>query len=296
MGNEDHGCLFVTKLPESYKACIQAIEYAVSADKWEVLGTLSEQPATPKRKPASYCCFETTVTLYGQTYRALVVHSDALDKRKTKKLAKALDSDLTELTKLKREQEKVGYACLPDAQAAVKRLPRGKFHRLEAQVHEEVRYGRGRPKANGAQTISGITYRLSIQIQPDEAAIQQAQLKAGCFVLLSNTLQEGPDAVSSRDLLFVYKDQGYVERNFGFLTPLKQKHSLYHEKHRGKGVIWSKLTSTPPNLSLCTSLVYRSRILYQESYPAEFLPVPPKLFQNHPPKSHRFQCRIHLTV
>ena len=26
-----------------------------------------------------------------------------------------------------------------------------------------------------------------------------------------------PDEISSRDLLFTYKDQGYVERNFGFL-------------------------------------------------------------------------------
>ena len=34
-------------------------------------------------------------------------------------------------------------------------------------------------------------------------------------MLLSDTLSDGPDAVTSRDLLFAYKDQGDVQRNFG---------------------------------------------------------------------------------
>lgn len=227
MGHQDHGCLFVTKLPESYKECGRAIDRAVCADKWMVVGTLSEQPATPKRKPAFYRCYETTVTLYGQTYRALVVHSDALDKRKNKKLTKAVKDDSAELTKIKQEHEKIDYACLPDAQAAVDRLPRGKFHRLNAEIHERIRYARGRPKADGTRKITGITYRLSIEILPDEEAVHHAQLKAGCFVLLSNTLLEGSDAVGSRDLLFAYKDQGYVERNFGFLKDDTIVNSLF---------------------------------------------------------------------
>jgi len=227
MSHEENGCRFVTKLPESYGACIQAIERAVVANTWEVLGTLSQQPATPKRKPAFYRGFETTVTLYGRVYRALVVHSDALDKRKTKKLAKAIDRDLADLTKVKLEQEKISYACLPDAQAAVERLPHGKLHRLVAEVHKKVRYARGRPKADGTRKIAATTYHLSVEIRPDEAAVQHAQLKSGCFVLLSNTVQEGPEAVGSRDLLFAYKDQGYVERNFGFLKDAAIVNSLF---------------------------------------------------------------------
>lgn len=46
-------------------------------------------------------------------------------------------------------------------------------------------------------------------------------------MLLSNTVQDGPDAVSSRDLLFAYKDQGYVERNFGFLKDDAIVNSLF---------------------------------------------------------------------
>ena len=46
-------------------------------------------------------------------------------------------------------------------------------------------------------------------------------------MLLSNTLSDGPDAVTSRDLLFAYKDQGYVERNFGFLKDAAIVNSLF---------------------------------------------------------------------
>jgi len=227
MSDEEKGCRFVTKLPKPYKECIEAIERAVTADAWEDLGILSEQAPTQKRKPASYRGFETSVTLYGRSYRALVVHSDALDKRKTKKLAKAIEDDFAQLIKVKAEQEKISYACLPDAQAAIERLPQGKFHRLIALGRQKVRYAKGRPKTDGTRKVPATTYHLSIEIRSDEPAVVRAEQKAGCFVLLTNTLQEGPEAVSSRDLLFAYKDQGYVERNFGFLKDRVIVNSLF---------------------------------------------------------------------
>jgi transposase len=227
MGDPEKGCRFVTKLPEPYAECLTAIDRAVAADAWEDIGNLSNQPATKKRKPAFYRAFETVVTLYGVVYRALVIHSDALDKRKTKKLSKGLEQDYAELTKIKTEQEKISYACAPDAKAAIERLPQGNFHRLLSEVYEKVTYAKGRPKADGSRKIGSVTHHLRIEVQRDEPAIARAQKKAGCFVLLSNTLSEGSQAVSPRDLLFAYKDQGYVERNFGFLKDPVIVNSLF---------------------------------------------------------------------
>ena len=227
MSDTEKGCHFVTKLPESYSECIQAIDRAISADAWEDLGILSQQAPTKKRKPASYRGFETNVTLYGRTYRALVVHSDALDRRKTKKLSKVMEQDCAELTKIKAEQEKIRYACVPDALNAISRLPQGKFHRLVAEVGEKIRYAKGKPKADGTRKIAAIMYHLCIEVSRDESAIERAQHKTGCFVLLTNALSEGSDEISSRDLLFAYKDQGYVERNFGFLKDAVIVNSLF---------------------------------------------------------------------
>jgi len=227
MNDENKGCRFVTKLPETYGECINAIERAVAADTWDDLGILSRQPPTKKSKPAFYRGFETTVTLYGRLYRALVVHSDALDRRKTKKLDKAIQDDFTQLAAIKAEQKKISYACLPDACAAVERLPKGKFHRFVAEVRQQARYAKGKPKADRTRKIAATAYSLALEVERDEAAIARAGQKAGCFVLISNTLREESGAEDSRQLLFTYKDQGYVERNFGFLKDDAIVNSLF---------------------------------------------------------------------
>jgi transposase len=217
MSDEEKGFRFVTRLPATYAECDAAIARAVQAESWEDLGILAEDASNSKRPPAHYHGFETSVTLYDRTYRALVVHSSAHDKRKTKKLERLLTQDLAEMTKAKTEQEKITYACLPDAQAALSRLVKGKFHKLVGRIEEIQRYGRGRPKADGSRSLNGISYRVRLEIERREDLIKKAEKEAGCFVLLTNVPLKGNEAMSSRGLLEAYKAQDIVERNFGFL-------------------------------------------------------------------------------
>ena len=70
---------------------------------------------TKNRKPASYKAFETGIHLYETDYRVIVVHSDAHDKRRTKRVEKELERDVRDLTKSVKKLEKISYACLPDA-------------------------------------------------------------------------------------------------------------------------------------------------------------------------------------
>jgi transposase len=211
------GFRFVSRLPASYKECGRAIAKAVKEDKWHDLGTLSEAPSTPKRKPAHYHGFETVVDLYGVWYRALVVHSDAYDERRTKKLDRTLEQDRAEMERIAAEQEKIEYACLPDAQAAVSRLPKGRFHEMVGRVEEKPVYAPGRPKADGEQRIKRMTFRLSISLRPGEQAVARARKRAGCFVLITNEPEHAHGGLASKELLRAYQDQHSVERNFGFL-------------------------------------------------------------------------------
>ena len=211
------GFRFVSRLPASYKECGKAIAKAVRQESWHDLGTLSEEPSTPKRKPAHYHGFETMVDLYGVWYRALVVHSDAYDERRTKRLERALEQDRAEVERIASEQEKIEYACLADAQAAISRLPKGRFHDLAGQVEEKPIYTTGRPKADGTRKIKCTTYRLRLSLQPREQAIARAREEAGCFVLITNEPEEGIGGLSSKELLSAYQDQHSVEQNFGFL-------------------------------------------------------------------------------
>jgi transposase len=217
MDDFKNGFRFLSRLPASYKECGKAVAKAVRQDRWHDLGALSEEPSTPKRKPAHYHGFETVVDLYGVWYRALVVHSDAYDERRVKKLERALEHDKLDVERIASEQEKIEYACAPDAQAAVLRLPKGRFHDLVGQVEEKPIYVTGRPKADGTRKIQRTTYRLKISVRPREEAIERARKEAGCFVLITNDPEESSGGLSSKELLSAYQDQHSVEQNFGFL-------------------------------------------------------------------------------
>ena len=211
------GFRFVTRLPASYKECGRAISEAMRADMMEDLGTLSEEPSTPKRKPAHYHGFETLVDLYGVWYRALVVHSDAHDERRIKKLERTLEKDRSEIEQKVQQVQKIEYACFPDAQAALSRLPKGRFYEMEGEVEEKPVYVTGRPRADGTRKVKRVIYRLKLAIVPRENAIARARKEAGCFVLITNEPEEAMGGMRSKELLKAYQDQHSVEQNFGFL-------------------------------------------------------------------------------
>jgi transposase len=224
LNDKDKGCRFITRLPRTYKECREVVTRAVEQNQWTEIGTISPQRASAKRKPAHYRCFESEVVLYGRRYRALVFHSDALDKKSVKKFERQMELDKTDLTKIKKDHEKIIYACLPDAQRALSRLPRGKFHCIAGEICEVYHYPKGRPKDDEVRTPTRIDYQLDLRIEPDEKAISPSQQEAGCFVLLTNILEH---SMTSYDILATYKAQDMVERNFGFLKDEAIVNSLF---------------------------------------------------------------------
>jgi transposase len=227
LADKEKGCRFITRLPRTYNECRDVVAWSVEREEWSDLGTISCQPPTAKRKPAHYRCFEAAVDLYGRRYRALVVHSDALDKKSLKKIERAIELDKADLTKLKAEHEKISYACIPDARRAISRLPKGKFHRLTGEFCEVPHFSRGRPKAGVERIPTSIDYRLTLRLEPDPKSIARAQQEAGCFVLLTNIPKDGERGMGPYDLLATYKGQDTVERNFGFLKDQAIVNSLF---------------------------------------------------------------------
>jgi len=112
-------CRFITRLPRSSKGCREVVGQAVAQNQWEDLGVISPQRPTAKRKPAHYHGYEGEVALYGRRYRALVVHSDALDKKSAHKLESEVEQEKKELTRgIRRSKRR--YAM------RVYRTPRGR--------------------------------------------------------------------------------------------------------------------------------------------------------------------------
>ncbi len=139
---------FLSRLPANFKECKKAISEAISAESWLDIGTMTES-SSEKRPAAFYRHHETTVTIDGRSYRAIVIHSSAYDKRRNKRIDRILKGSKTELDKKIKETIPQPFKCRPDAEAAAKALARsnGKsLHRMRVDITEVPKYGRGRPK------------------------------------------------------------------------------------------------------------------------------------------------------
>lgn len=215
--------LFISRLPASFKEHERVIQKAVAAHAWIDYGPLAKTPATEKRPAAHYRGYESTVTLYGKTYRAIVVHSSAHDRRRQKRLERRLAKEKAACTKRLEEVAKTSYYCREDAEAAIHALNKESrlYHDIDLVVVDRPKYGPGRPRADGTRTVKRMLYGLTGTVCERTTAVDKAKEEAGCFVLITNVPPEGPEnspvPYDGKTILEAYKDQQGIEDNFSFL-------------------------------------------------------------------------------
>jgi transposase len=210
---------FISRLPATYNECERAILSAIDADQWEEIGRIALTAPTKNRPVATYRVHEETVTLYGQEYRAVVVHSSAHDKRRQKRLERELDASLKAIKEMEKAHVKKQFFCQADAEAAATEAMAEDtaYHQLQVRVVERPHYAPGRPKKNTPRTPVAMDYGLHVEVIEKEHEIARRRKMAGCFVLLSNVAGEGEAGYSTEEILRTYKEQHAIERNFGFL-------------------------------------------------------------------------------
>lgn len=218
---ESENTKFLSRLPATFKECSRSIQEAVTADNWTDLGVLAKTRPPQKRPPAVYKAYETTVDLYGQHYRAIVIHSSAHDKRRHRRIDRLLAKKRNDLEMLCKKILSVTYYCRADAEAAEDKLHGAaarSYHKIDCTIEKVAKYSRGRPAKGKTRIPVGYEYQLHLDIVPDEQMVQPLRVEAGCFVLISNlTSPADKNNFSSRQLLRLYKDQDGIERNFSFL-------------------------------------------------------------------------------
>ena len=209
--------LFVSRLPANYKECERAICVAVDANEWTDIGRLSETVTRGNRPCAEYKAFETTVTLYEKTYRAVVIHSSSHDKRRQKRYDKLVVSSEKAIRDALKKMPDL-YACEPDAKRAAVQAEKllGRLHNVRVSICPEEVRKRGRPPKN-APAPTRTKYRLAWEVCENAAEVARMRELAGCFVLLSNVPVEGDGAMNEGGLLKTYKGQYGVESDFAFL-------------------------------------------------------------------------------
>lgn len=212
---------FVSRLPATYNAESKAIEKAYEENRWQDIGPMAEivDPA-PNRPSAYYKLCETEIELYGRKYRGIVVHSSSHDKRRLKKLEKALNKEREEFTRSQKEQLKIYYNCQEDAQTQIKIIQQKqnqKYHRIEGQIKASPRYSRGRPAKGKSPKVKQMLYQIELTQNELNDLITETRERSGCFVLLSNAANNGEHAYCADELLLAYKQQYGIEMNFRFL-------------------------------------------------------------------------------
>ncbi len=209
--------LFITRLPFTYSETERVVAEAVEGGVWSEVEERAS--SSGRRRAASYRVSETEVTLEGRGYRAVVVHSDAGDKRRQQKLDRVLAESREAAEGILRQEEKVQYFCAEDAEAAAERLrsERSPYHFCECVVKEKPTYFRGRPPANGERKVARMMHTLSGEVVERTGEAAKARAAAGCFVLLTNVPDSGEMAHTPAEVLAAYKEQHGIERNFGFL-------------------------------------------------------------------------------
>ena len=224
--------LFITRLPATYNECGRLIAEAVAHNTWEDVGILAHTKPTKHRPVTSYKASEGQVTLYGTSYRAVVVHSSAQDKRRQQRLARAIQTSYSTIQTSAQTAEQQEYFCRADAEAAAARIRAvpAVYHRLEVTIEERPVYGRGRPSLQKPRPIKAMRYRLKTAMSPQTERIARLEEEAGCFVLLTNIPTTGDLAHSAHDILTVYKDQHGTEQNYGFLKDPVIVNSLFLKK------------------------------------------------------------------
>jgi transposase len=224
--------LFITRLPATYSVCEQVIGAAVARNRWEEVGVLAQTPPTKHRPGTFYTVAEASVTLYGKTYRAVVVHSSSQDQRRQKRLERELQESATTLETTVREAAKQAYFCRADAEAAAEQLRAfpSAYHQMEVEVEERPQYGPGRPSRHKPRPIQAMRYGLNPSLRERDEVIARKRQEAACFVLLTNVPTTGEMAHRAGDVLRAYKEQYGVEQNFAFLKDPVIVNSLFLKK------------------------------------------------------------------
>ena len=222
--------LFVTRLPATYSECARAIAEAVDGETWIHLGCLAENASAKNRPCAVYRIMEKSVVLYGKKYRAVVVHSNAHDKRRQKKLEKNIRKSHGDILK-ETSANPCRFFCRADADAAATRAGKlsGKLHKVTVTVSAEELPTRGRPPKDTPRKTRQ-EYVLAFNVELDAEAVAREREQAGCFVLLTNAPESGENGMDGKKVLLTYKGQYGVESDFGFLKDPLVVNDLFLKK------------------------------------------------------------------
>lgn len=207
---------WISRVPET------VADVAKYYEKWE------KHQMQASSQPGYY--FQEISSSYGGvSQRWLLVFSESAYFREEANFIKRLQKERQQVEKALWHLTNQEFATASEAQKAIQKTKKGRYHRLETHLLEIPKHKRqGRPR-KGAIPASFV-YKVKGRVIEDEETIAHSLQRKGKFIVATNQLDTL--ALPSEMMLAAYKEQGVsVERGFRFLKdPLFFASSLFLEK------------------------------------------------------------------
>lgn len=176
---------------------------------WEDLGTFS-----PKKGAAHYRVQIHAGTLATHPVRCVVIHADALDRRREQTLQREVAQEPAALQAAATALRRQSFACAADAEAAhtvARKAVAPRWHAVTPTIQAETRTQRrrGRPRKDSPPDTTTVYRRQWAGADPDPAALQAERRRRSAFVLVT----DDPNR-SARQLVAAYKGQDQAEHAF----------------------------------------------------------------------------------
>lgn len=170
--------------------------------------------------------------LYGQPYRAVVVHSSRQDQRRQKRLGRALQASSATLETTVREAARQAEACLAAAEAAAAtvRAVQSAYHRVEVLVEERPQDGPGRPSQPRPRVVKALRYGWQVTLHERAEVLARKRQETGWVVLLTQVPTAGAMGHRAGAVRRVDNEHQGMEQNDGFLQDPLIVHSLFLKK------------------------------------------------------------------
>jgi transposase len=197
------GMKWITRVPLSIKSAREKIS-AISDKDWE------------SAQIKGYKIAAITSEYANIKQRWIVVESDIRKQAAIKKIAQQVEKQLESASDSLRKLFRQEFACIADAEIAIKRLSdTWKYHQIaEIECREKPA-----KKLTSKQKLENQTnpkvYQVTGQIETRLSVIEAEQIAAGRFILATNILDT--QEVSNRQILLEYKAQQSNERGFRFI-------------------------------------------------------------------------------
>ena len=162
--------------------------------------------------------------------RWLVVESEIRKQAAIKKIAEQVEKQLESAKTALRKLSKQEFACIADAEIAIKRLSDSwKYHQITEIECQEKPVKKPTRKSKISSQIQTKVYQVTSEIETRASVIEAEKVKAGRFIVATNILDA--TAVSDREVLLEYKAQQSNERGFRFIKdPLFFTSSVFVKK------------------------------------------------------------------